>query len=459
MPTRQEILDALQFDLTGLTANTLNVSGAAPFQFTYQFANGVQPDDLDLDETYSDWRAMTGAEKNAVRDGLQHIETIANVEFIEVSGQADPDLNFGMAEMPGLAGLGGYRYFYSFGGELIQYDGFALFDEDLNIANTPGLILHEIGHALTLQHPFHHGDALPAEFENNKYTLMSYTPNPDIGEDGDVLQLYDIYALQERWGANTATNAGNTTYTGPRSETVDAIWDAGGIDWISAEKHFKAANIDLRQGEFSQFGSYEDMVIAYDTVIENAKGSRFGDTITGNASSNEIYGNAGSDKISTGGANDQAYGGDGNDRIDGEAGADTLRGNKGDDRLFGGEGKDFLAGGKNKDLLVGGEGDDTLMGGRGADTLEGNEGNDQLYGDFGQDTFIFREDDDEDKIFGFQDDLDTIRFDIDGVTTVTEAQSFALQVGNHVVYDFGGGDRLQVNNMQIVDLWDDLIIV
>ncbi|MEO1309232.1 MAG: hypothetical protein AAFV38_15390, partial [Pseudomonadota bacterium] len=112
--------------------------------------------------------------------------------------------------------------------------------------------------------------------------------------------------------------------------------------------------------------------------------------------------------------------------------------------MFGGEGKDFLAGGKNKDLLVGGEGDDTLMGGRGADTLEGNEGNDQLYGDFGQDTFIFREDDDEDKIFGFQDDLDTIRFDIDGVTTVTEAQSFALQVGNHVIYEFGGGDRLQV---------------
>ena len=41
------------------------------------------------------------------------------------------------------------------------------------------LMLHELGHALGLKHPFENGATLPAEFDNLRYTVMSYTDHAD----------------------------------------------------------------------------------------------------------------------------------------------------------------------------------------------------------------------------------------------------------------------------------------
>ncbi|MBM3204000.1 hypothetical protein FJZ55_08875 [Candidatus Woesearchaeota archaeon] len=75
-------------------------------------------------------------------------------------------------------------------------------------------------------------------------------------------------------------------------------------------------------------------------TVENATGSVFADTLTGDANPNLLDGR------------------DGNDRLEGNSGNDTLQGGNGNDSLFGSAGNDVLDGGSGVDLLNGGEGDD-----------------------------------------------------------------------------------------------------
>ena len=181
--------------------------------------------------------------------------------------------------------------------------------------------------------------------------------------------------------------------------------------------------------------------------IENLIGSRFDDTLVGDAGDNEIAGRDGDDTISGGAGNDVLRGqggadildgGDGNDiatyfgsaegvTVDLEAGSgsggeaegdtlisietvqgsnlagdylhgssqsdllqgfggdDQLDGRDGDDILHGGGGNDSLLGGDGDDLLLGQDGNDQLSGGNGADNLQGGDGNDILAGGAGND--------------------------------------------------------------------------
>jgi Ca2+-binding RTX toxin-like protein len=78
------------------------------------------------------------------------------------------------------------------------------------------------------------------------------------------------------------------------------------------------------------------------TLIEDAEGTQFDDTITGNNAANQISGNAGDDTIAGGG------------------GVDTLRGSQGRDQIYGGDGDDRIVGGDGRDYLDGGAGADVF---------------------------------------------------------------------------------------------------
>jgi len=82
---------------------------------------------------------------------------------------------------------------------------------------------------------------------------------------------------------------------------------------------------------------------AADSVIENAVGTDFNDTILGNSAKNELKGRGG------------------NDVLRGEKGNDDLYGNRGNDKLFGGNGNDDLMGGGGRDRLAGGNGADNFV--------------------------------------------------------------------------------------------------
>lgn len=323
-----------------------NNSNAAPLRISYEFAGSAQPGDLDF-QSFNGWTAFTSTQKAVVNAALAEFEEIINVDFVGTTVDSPIfDLSIGRVNLGGgsLAGLGGYQFQVSSEGRTVtkSMDSFAVFDstQSLDFANR-NLILHEIGHALTLKHPGHHhagdeGPFLSAAEDSNKYSVMSYDENPGTGATSLHLMLYDIAALQARFGANMDTRTGNNVYTGPRHSGADVIWDAGGIDTISGAARSAAVTINLRAGAFSSLGASENLAIAYGASIE------------------------------------KAIGGSGNDWLVGNIKANTLTGNLGNDFLTGGFGADLLKGGRGADTLIGGIGRDSLFGGPGADRFDFN---------------------------------------------------------------------------------------
>ena len=143
--------------------------------------------------------------------------------------------------------------------------------------------------------------------------------------------------------------------------------------------------------------------------VENVKGTRYDDDITGDANDNKLSGGKGDDTLDGGDGNDTLTGGKGNDLLVGgdgqdtanyssaktdlnitleEAGTDTIvsDGLGGTDTL---QGIENLKGGRGDDSLTGNSADNMLSGGNGNDTLDGGAGKDRLLGGKGNDTIVW----------------------------------------------------------------------
>lgn len=238
------------------------------------------------------------------------------------------------------------------------------------------ILLHELGHALGLDHP----DDLPDSENNFLYSQMSqsverqvkeYTLDFYINSEDSITyeilttyssapMLYDIAIAQHLYGAESNTNIGNTTYTWESNEKFyTSIWDSSGSDTIDASNQEKPSIINLESGTFSSINvtnleslinatvsEYPDywtdwiteqydtlqkdiytgennLSIAYGAIIENAIGGINDDTIIGNEVNNEISGGKGDDTLTGGEGNDMLTGGEGNDTLNGGSDIDT----------------------------------------------------------------------------------------------------------------------------------------
>lgn len=180
------------------------------------------------------------------------------------------------------------------------------FDRDQNhLRNT---VLHEFLHALGARDVYSRislggiavqigsffSETVPPVILDNdqnsqKYTVVSN--NAYGGSDGHSIKfgLSDIWAIQQLYGVNTETAIENDTYQADEDVIFKSIWDAGGVDTISADAFADDdAIIDLRQGHFSSIGRDDNVGIAFGAVIENAIGSDGDDVIVGNSADNEI---------------------------------------------------------------------------------------------------------------------------------------------------------------------------
>lgn len=173
---------------------------------------------------------------------------------------------------------------------------------------------------------------------------------------------------------------------------------------------------------------------------KKAFGTNGDDTIFGTDHSETIFGFRGNDAIFAGLGNDTVYGGRGNDLIDG---------GKGNDRLFGEKGNDALIGGDGNDDLFGGPGRDLLLGGAGRDSLDGGEGNDK---------FLFRHGMGVDTIehLSAGDRIDIRDFHIASFQALI---SSARQVGHDVQIDFGGGDKIVIEDTRIGNLHAEQFVI
>lgn len=221
----------------------------------------------------------------------------------------------------------------------------------------------------------------------------------------------------------------------------DIIYGGDGFDFISGgggnDRLYGNNGNDTLDG-----GSGDDVLF----------GGRGADTLFGGPGNDILHGDAGWDIL---------FGGDGNDILHGNAGADQLYGGDGDDDLYGGinndilyggNGNDRLFGGNGADVLYGGNGDDHLVGGPGNDILDGGPGDDILHGGIGRDTFVFRQG--NDTIQDFQRGIDTILLDPvlwgGGARSGAQLMQFARVEDGHVLFDFGNGNTLRVDNMRSV---------
>ena len=306
--------------------------------------------------SFSGFQPFSELERAAARAVISQYSEFTGLKFVEVNpGGTTDNAAILLGNYSAQDGQSGFGYYpgstdpYSASGDMWINS-----DRNLTEPVLPGdrlwdLLLHEFGHTLGLSHPgiysasagtniTYAGSAQIVQ-DSTQFSMMSYFDAATTGAsegESDTPRLLDVLALQQIYGANMTTRAGNTVYgfgskEGPiydfaiNHDPFLTIWDGGGRDLIDASGFHFDQKIDLREGTFSNIGGFKkNVAVAFDTVIENATGGRGSDTLIGNRQGNKLSGGLGND---------------------------TLKGGNGDDTLLGGAGSDKLIGGRGNDLL------------------------------------------------------------------------------------------------------------
>jgi len=477
-------------------------------------------------EITAGWSGLNAAQQDNFKAALESWAELAQLSFTQVADDAaaSGQIRVAFSNHVKNQGFSGYAYYPTStqsakAGDIWLNPDFTDYSKEGPYFAT---MQHEIGHALGLKHPFQavsgNNAVLTGAEDSVQYSIMAYNVYDGAGRVYTSLgggaytfytvqpstpMLYDIAAIQFLYGANLSTRTGNDVYTfSNRQGEIKTIWDAGGTDTFDLSNQTIGQSINLNAGEFSSLGvaktsftgplapAVDNIAIAFNTVIENARGGAGDDTITGNAVNNDLRGGLGDDTIDGGAGNDRLFGNDGNDYLFGGLGNDKLDGGAGVDSMEGGAGNDVYtvntrldevieqaragtdtvrsrmswslgdnveklvllgnrsvdASGNNLDnTLTGNNAANKISGGLGDDLLIGKGGSDTLTGGEGKDTFVFDSVSGVDTITDFSVDFDFIQlkksvFSSLSQTGLLSADEFvvgksALESNDFLIYD------------------------
>jgi serralysin len=284
---------------------------------------------------------LTAAQIAAVQLALQYWSDVAGISFTQVNagGYTDDATILFANYFSTTDGAGAYAYYPGSTASTADAGDVWLNTNSVSTTSLPNgsyslfAIMHEIGHALGLSHPGLYNAApgqsityeMNAQFvqDTHQYSVMSYfdesNTTTSYGQYSDGLMILDIYAIQQIYGANMATRAGDTVYgfnstaggiydfTANTSPAL-CIWDGGGTDTLDCSGYASAQVINLGAGTFSNIGGLAGNIsIALGAVIENAIGGSGNDTITGNSGNNTLDGGGGADLMIGGAGNDTYF--------------------------------------------------------------------------------------------------------------------------------------------------------
>jgi serralysin len=352
---------------------------------------------------------FSAAQRAEARDSIQLWDDLIAPTFVEKNG-AGADIQFANSADPAQA----YSYYPGATGHQYQSDVFVA-DPALNPTNLwlgfngygATTLVHELGHTLGLSHPgaYNYDPNLDLTYANyaeyaqdsEQYSIMSYWNAAETGSyiidwstffygNPQTPLLHDVLAIQEMYGADPTTRAGDTVY-GFNSTAGNAvfdfaqnpfpylsIYDAGGNDTIDMSGFNASVFVDLHGGEFSSaaqavptaaainahvhavidpiFGTQPDISQAAVTAISNSyiaynAANLAGDTGVSGIAATE-YNNI---SIAYGTVIENATGGSARDLLWGNAVDNVLKGMAGNDVLDGFEGKDTLWGGAGADTF------------------------------------------------------------------------------------------------------------
>ena len=289
----------------------------------------------------------------------------------------------------------------------------------------------------------------------------------NLGEGGPLVLTAGFSYIQNANNfENIIGSAFNDNFVGSDDDNVieggagaDQINGAGGNDTASYANSDAGVTAVLGGGN-DIFGSNDAAGDVF-TSIENLTGSAFRDALIGDVNDNVLDGGEGSDFLSGGEGSDTLLGGADNDVLSGGAGADTMDGGEGldnadyrdaqggvtvdlaegtgsggdaqgdvyisieavlgsvaGDAILGNDSANLFRGNGGDDLLDGAGGNDTLLGGAGNDSIYSGSGIDRLFGGDGDDSFVFE----------------------------------AANEGRAVIYDFGGGDTIDVSDLASIGI-------
>lgn len=297
------------------------------------------------------WHNIQGfnvADQAKIEGWLAEFEAVANINFVRADANHTATIHFMLGKAAdgstGTAWLyakqGGYQFNagdYATDKELGRVD--LLIDSDswteqgITSGSAYALFMHEMGHALGLKHPGNYfGESTTrvenAAYDNSAWSLLSYNDSYQQGfaTEGTALKGLDIAALQTIYGLNPNSPAANSTwrFNDTHAEYATTIHDSGGIDTLDASGQSIGSVINLQPGSLSSIGNvavpagmeavlaqymvegvfgdkaYNNVGIAFDTLIENAKGGAGADVIAGNALANVLTGNGGDDHLDGG---------------------------------------------------------------------------------------------------------------------------------------------------------------
>ncbi|WP_306391481.1 DUF4214 domain-containing protein [Telluria beijingensis] len=233
--------------------NFLSNSNANVLYYTFSTASGNEPGKFGQE-------MFSFAQQAAARTAFDYLQQVTGIAFVETNAGTAAQIHLAKMDLAGqyttglCSWLAGYRSYPD--GTLTEYTANAYVYLDHidwgHITNnlTPGTqgyetLLHELGHAIGLKHPFAEsaGDvALPGHEDNTANTIMSYT---NVGGPYSTFQPYDIAALNWLYGGDGLRGALGMNGSGARyltgtskSETLvgtgfnDIFQGNGGNDMI-----------------------------------------------------------------------------------------------------------------------------------------------------------------------------------------------------------------------------------
>jgi serralysin len=363
------------------------------------------------------FKPTTTFQQDGARIGFNLITYYTGITF---DPSATPDASIriaGATSLPGNEGGSHANFPYNYQGAIANSAGDVFLGTNGEPASaqlfgndTFATIIHEIGHALGLKHPFevYPNGAISASRNDIEFTVMTYsaflsgevsvnanTTAPD-GSSVSGYMMYDIAALQEMYGADLSKGktdiraADRDTYTwnettgqqyingqvAPNTGTTltnkifTTVWTKGADTTYDLSNFNQDQHDDLRPGQWLRFSSEQlaDLNSAAPAGTPEYQAQ-------GNVYNSLLYHGDTRSEIGT------LIAGSGNDVIIGNDLANNLYGNDGNDTIDGGIGNDHIEGGNGDDVLTGGFGVNELWGGNGVDTASYAERTGVVYAD------------------------------------------------------------------------------